>query len=117
MALRRENTVDVITQRGRIVGMWEGGMPTSHIATQTGLSVRTVQRWIKRWQDEESLLNKPKSGRKRVTTPEEDARILNTVANRSQISAVRVTRELHLNCHPRQQGDVCRREVSTVTSQ
>ncbi|KAK4318803.1 hypothetical protein Pmani_010226 [Petrolisthes manimaculis] len=100
MATGRANSVEVISERGRIIGLWESGMPTREIALTTGVSQRSVQRWIKRFEEEGSLHTKPRSGRPRVTTPVDDARILNAVEDQPLTSAVHHTRNLHLPCHP-----------------
>ena len=96
----RANSVEVICKRGRIIGLWESGMPTRDIAFTTGVSQRTVQRWINRFQEEGSLQTRPRSGRPRVTTPEDDRRLLNAVENHPLTSVVQHTRDLELHCHP-----------------
>lgn len=100
MAARKDNAVDVITQRGRIIGLWEGDMATSDIAAEIGVSLRTVQRWTRRWQEEGSLATKARSGRPRVTTPEQDARMVTLCQNHPKMSAVHITRNLQLPCTP-----------------
>lgn len=47
--------------RGRIVGLWEGGVSEDEIAQRIQCNVRAVRRWImNRWQEEveEGLKNK-----------------------------------------------------------
>ncbi|KAG0723146.1 hypothetical protein GWK47_005688 [Chionoecetes opilio] len=67
-----------LTVRGNIVLLRRQGHTIRHIADELGVSTNTVQRWIKRHEDSGILTNLiPKSNsRSRVTTPEEDAAIL-----------------------------------------
>lgn len=72
--MRIGTTLDVNVQRGRMIGMWEAGMPIIQIATRMGTSARTVHRWIKRWESEMSLETKPRSGRPPGTTRKQEKR-------------------------------------------
>ncbi|KAG7173910.1 putative winged helix-turn-helix domain containing protein 13, partial [Homarus americanus] len=54
----------------------KGGMALADVADAKGVSKKTVQRWITRWQEEGSVTTRPRSGRPRVTTQDEDARLL-----------------------------------------
>lgn len=101
MAETRANAPDVITLRGRIIGMWESGKSSRDIAHMTGVSVRTVHRWINRWQEEGSVKTKPRSGRPKVTSRDDVARILDTIHERPKTNAVQAARDLQLACHPR----------------
>lgn len=101
MAERRDNAVDVITKRGRIIGMWECGKSSREISEMAGVSVSTVNRWIRRWQEEDSVKTKPRSGRPKVTTQEDVNRIMDTIQVHPKLNAVKLTRDLQLPCHPR----------------
>lgn len=48
----------VIAERARIVWLWLGGESARSISQQTGASLSTVYRWIRRWQ-EGSIYTKP----------------------------------------------------------
>ncbi|KAK3862451.1 hypothetical protein Pcinc_031687 [Petrolisthes cinctipes] len=101
MTETRANAPDVITLRGRIVGMWECGKSSRNIAHMTGVSVRTVNIWIHRWQEEGSLKTKPRNGRPKVTTLDGVARILDAIHERPKTNSVQVAADLLLPCHPR----------------
>lgn len=73
---KKDNSVEHITQRARIIGEWERGVPTGDIAVSVGVSTRTVQRWISRWGEEGTLANRPRRGRPRITTRQQDEQII-----------------------------------------
>lgn len=52
-------------------------------------------------------MTKPRSGRPRVTTQEEDVRLLAAIEDTPKKTVVEVTRDLHLPCHP----ETCRRRL------
>ncbi|KAG7159036.1 putative winged helix-turn-helix domain containing protein 15, partial [Homarus americanus] len=82
MATGRANARAVLADRGRITGLWQDGMAPADVADAMGVSKKTVQRWITRWQEEGSLTTRPWSGRPRVTTQDEDARcVINPIEN------------------------------------
>lgn len=98
---RRDNAPHVITERARIIGMLESGNTSREIARMTGLHVSTVNRWIRRWQEEGNVRTKPRSGRPRAVAHEHVIRILETIEENPMTDAVKLTRELQLPCHPR----------------
>ena len=48
-----------ISNRSRIVGMKEAGLPNKRIARELGISVNTVKRWWQRWQESGDLHDNP----------------------------------------------------------
>ncbi|KAK3884201.1 hypothetical protein Pcinc_011477 [Petrolisthes cinctipes] len=64
-----------VAQRGRIVGMKEGGLSAAEIAAEFGLHRATVYSWLRRWEEDGELRDGPRSGVKRKTTPQDDQRI------------------------------------------
>ncbi|KAG7156764.1 Replicase polyprotein 1a-like 16 [Homarus americanus] len=66
MATGRANAPAVLADRGRIIGLWQGGMAPADVADAMGVSKKTVQRWITRWQEEGSLTTRPRSCRPRL---------------------------------------------------
>ncbi|XP_042217556.1 uncharacterized protein LOC121863129, partial [Homarus americanus] len=100
MATGRANAPAVLADRGRIIGLWQGGMAPADVADAMGVSKKTVQRWITRWQEEGSLTTRPRSCRPRVTTQDENARLLAAVDNTLNKIVIDFTRELMLPCHP-----------------
>lgn len=68
--------------RGRIVGLWEAGVSEDEIAQRIQCNVRTVHRWINRWQEEgeEGLKDKRKNNhRERFTTAEQNVSLVRQV--------------------------------------
>lgn len=99
-AANKDNSVEHITQRARIIGQWERGVPTRDIAVSVGVSTRTVQRWISRWQEEGTLANRPRRGRPRITTRQQDEEIVAASTDAPLKTSVTITQELHLPCTP-----------------
>lgn len=87
--------------RASLVALWEMGMTARGIAQETRVSVTTVYRWIRRWHMEGHLDNKPRAGRPRITSQEEDEAIKAAVAQRPLRTAVDVVRSLRLSCNLR----------------
>ena len=86
-----------LTQRGQIIGMWEAGHRVAEIATMMGLSKPTVRRWIGRWQESGNLLDRPRCGAPKKTTPDEDQLIANEVRNNPLTNASALQETLHLD--------------------
>ena len=100
MADGRANSAAVITSRTRIIALWECNLPVAEIARRTGLHRSTIYKWITRWQQEGSLKTRPRSGRRRATTPDQDQRIAQASQRNPFTSAIQLTRDLQLNCNP-----------------
>ena len=85
--------------------MWECGKSGKsverEISEMAGVSVSTVNRLIRRWQEEGSVKTKPRSGRPRVTTHEGVNHMLDSIQERPMLNAVKLTHDLQLPCHPR----------------
>ena len=96
----KDNSVEHMTQRGRIIGQWEHGVSTRDIALNVAVSTRTVQRWISRWQEEGTLANRPRRRRPHTTSPQQDEQIIGTSINDPLETAVAITQELHPPCTP-----------------
>lgn len=77
-----------ITERLRIVEMWQNGGRASDIAKEMGLTRRTVYWWIKRHAVEgiEGLRDRPRGSRGRATTTEQDKALLEAHNNKSMRS-------------------------------
>nr|XP_053641796.1 uncharacterized protein LOC128695320 [Cherax quadricarinatus] len=54
-----------LMDRARFVRMWVSGKTTRAIARETGSSITTVSRWIRRWKSEGNVNARPRSGRPR----------------------------------------------------
>ncbi|KAK4326005.1 hypothetical protein Pmani_003428 [Petrolisthes manimaculis] len=56
--------------------MKEAGLSAAdEIAAELGLHRATVYRWIRRWEEDGKLRDRPRSGVKRKTTPQDEQRI------------------------------------------
>ena len=82
MAEQRANSPEVITDRAKIIALWERNLPVSVTARQTGFHRSTVHKWIRRWQQEGSVRTKPRSGRPKATMLHED----HSIVEASQVS-------------------------------
>ena len=76
--------------------MREGGASVARIAQELEVSRHTVYRWCRRWEEEGDLRDHPRRGAPRVTTPEEDGRIVNEVLTTPITNAVAVRDALQL---------------------
>lgn len=76
MERQRSRNRTLIAERVRLVWMWLTGLSVQQISSETGASVTTVYRWLRRWQEEGTLQTKSyrRAPRRRVrtstTTPE-----------------------------------------------
>lgn len=59
MDRRRTNCQAVVAERSKIVLLWMGGTSAKLISKETGASLSTVYRWIRRWQEEGSVKTRP----------------------------------------------------------
>lgn len=94
------NRPEVITRRSIIIGLHAGGTSKSEIARRLGISRRTVQLWIQRYEEEGNVLTRPRPGRPRVTCAEEDAGLVQAARTNPLTTAVTLTREVPMACHP-----------------
>ncbi|KAK3880798.1 hypothetical protein Pcinc_014719 [Petrolisthes cinctipes] len=83
---------DRYTHRGQFIGMWKVGKNISEIARETGVTRKTVRRWVLRYQKSGSMRDAPRPGRPRVTSAEDDARIIADIRDYPFTNAV-VTRQ------------------------
>ena len=96
----RADRPEVISERGRIIGMPDVGKTPGQIANETGLHVKTVRKCLRYWDEEGTLDTRARTRRPRVTTPQVDERILQAVEQNPGVSAVELTQQLHLQCSP-----------------
>ncbi|KAJ4445026.1 hypothetical protein ANN_06825 [Periplaneta americana] len=54
----------------------ERGMSAASAGERYGLHPRTASRWLKQYQERGYLTRKPKSGRPRISNPEQDAALI-----------------------------------------
>lgn len=70
---QRANKPRVILERGVIIGRYLAGQSLSEISRDMGMSRNTVKLWVRRYEEEGNVSTKSRSGRPRVTTPQQDA--------------------------------------------
>ncbi|KAK6640807.1 hypothetical protein RUM44_012504 [Polyplax serrata] len=85
--------------RGRIIGMYEGGVPKMMISKKLNIDPKTIRKWILRYEahGESGLKSIPKPGAHRKTTAYEDVAIAQAVAVTPSISAQEINKMLGLN--------------------
>lgn len=85
--------------RGRIIGMYEGGVPKMMISKKLNIDPKTIRKWILRYEThgESGLKSIPKPGAHRKTTVYEDVAIAQAVAVTPTISAQEINKMLGLN--------------------
>ncbi|XP_047493855.1 uncharacterized protein LOC125042351 isoform X1 [Penaeus chinensis] len=94
----RANALSVVSDRGRIIGLWEAGKSKVEISRQLGVHRTTVHKWIKRWRQEGSLKTKHRCGRPQVTSQKQNRAIVERALARPLTPAVKLTKELKLPC-------------------
>lgn len=79
-------------QKGRIVSLrFEGHHNLETIAQMTGTSVKTVQKWINRYEQEGKVQRRFGAGRPRITNQEQDHEIVNYLKENPFSTAVRAS--------------------------
>ncbi|XP_064098727.1 uncharacterized protein LOC135209921 [Macrobrachium nipponense] len=73
-------------------------MSVRDIARGSGYSITTVYRWINRWQREGSIYDKPRRGRPRVTSSEQDRQILRAIHAYPKQDPVGIVQSLNYRC-------------------
>lgn len=96
----RANRPEVITRRSKIVGYHEAGKSIREISRLLGISRDTVRLWVRRYEAEGHVLTRPRSGQPRITTPDEDDEIRREAERQPLTTAVNITRNVGLRCHP-----------------
>ncbi|KAL7643030.1 UNVERIFIED_CONTAM: hypothetical protein RMT77_006319 [Armadillidium vulgare] len=87
-----------IALRAKIVALFETGMKKTHISRELGVTLKTVQKWIKRNEEEGDLRDRPRSGGPRCTTPHEDNKIIENARRNPFTNAREIQRQLQMNC-------------------
>lgn len=68
-------------ERGRIVGLLEGGMSQVEVAQRVGRSRCAVQCIWKKWKDTHACDNLPRTGRPRLTSNRDDRMLVRMIKN------------------------------------
>ncbi|GBN73539.1 hypothetical protein AVEN_199944-1 [Araneus ventricosus] len=93
MSLRRRRShYEQLTEfeRGRVIGLREGGFSFRDIAERLGRNVSTVHDCWVRWSRDGTASRRPGSGRPRGTTEREDRRIRRTAVSHRTASAAEI---------------------------
>lgn len=83
--------------RACVVGMRQNGNTFKTIATELGMPLSTVKSIAKKYEKYGSVVNLPRCGRPRVTSPQTDRLITRTVLSDRRLSASSVRKELLLS--------------------
>ncbi|GBM09106.1 hypothetical protein AVEN_5289-1 [Araneus ventricosus] len=89
---RRRSHYEQLTEfeRGRVIGLREGGFSFRDIAERLGQNVSTVHDCWVRWSRDGTASRRPGSGRPRGTTEREDRRIRRTAVSHRTASAAEI---------------------------
>ncbi|KAK4329208.1 hypothetical protein Pmani_000436 [Petrolisthes manimaculis] len=96
----RANRPEVITRRALIVGNYDAGKSINEISRLMGISKTTVRLWIRRYEGEGHVMTRPRSGLPKVTSQDDEDRLIAAARQSPKTTAVSWTRELQLPCHP-----------------
>lgn len=88
----RDNNPDIIMTRGMVIGRYKAGQPYREISRDMGLSKNTVKAWVRRYEEEGHVRTRPRSGRPRVTSPQQDAAIYAASVRAPFKTAITLTR-------------------------
>lgn len=100
----RANRPEVIRHRGEIIGRYKSGQSLKEISRQMAIHIKSVRLWVKRYEAEGHVETRPRPGRPRVTSPDDDRRLISAAEQCLKKTTVKkatvtLTRELGLQCH------------------
>lgn len=101
MFCQREIRPTDLLDRAKFICLWMEGKPVKDIAKDLGTSTTTVYRWIRRWKSEGVVDSRPRSGRPRVTSREEDFAIINIARTLYPMTSHDIIHFLRLKCSPK----------------
>src|SRR5678815_5770195 len=96
-----DTRAEKLVLRGRILALFESGQSKIQIARDLGIHVSTVRRWVARHEEEGNLCDRPKPGRPRTTTENEDQGIFHAARRNSFSNSRAIKRELQLEASDR----------------
>lgn len=85
-----------IALRGRIIGLHDAGKTPAEIALELGITTDTVYLWIRRWNEEGTLADHNRTGRRRLTDADQDRMLRNASVASPFSNAVAITQECGL---------------------
>ncbi|KAG7177467.1 putative variant ionotropic glutamate receptor-like 21 [Homarus americanus] len=86
--------------RIKIVWMWLGGMSVRDISDESGASVSTVYRWIRRWQKEGTVSTRTNYKRSLIMSWKEDTTVVTAAQPRPRGAVDNESRGLSFYCNP-----------------
>lgn len=89
----RDNRPAVISRRMMIVGLYMGGQGIHEISRRMGINRKTVQKWVRRYQEEGHVKTRRRCGRPRVTSPDDDRRVVEAAERNPLQTAVALTQD------------------------
>ncbi|KAF2904962.1 hypothetical protein ILUMI_01205 [Ignelater luminosus] len=96
---QHDSTLEV---RGMIISMWEAGVPKHEIPERVDLSVRQINRWIRRHQESAEkgrpLMNKPRTGRRYILNENQKEAAIQWTAEEPFTTATTIRDQLELSC-------------------
>ena len=95
--IKMDRQRDKLVLRGRIVGLRESGKSVREIAAHLGISRATVYLWLRRWEEDGNLNNRPKGRPPRKTTAENDQHIQDAANNDPFTNAEAIREQLQLD--------------------
>lgn len=75
-----------------VIGRYHAGQSYSEISREMGISRNTVKAWVRRYEEEGHVKTRPRSGRPRVTTQQQDAAIYAASIQQPFSTAITLTR-------------------------
>jgi transposase len=88
-------------QRGSIVGFHLDSQPRNIIAKKINTSIKSVQRWIRKYTNKQNIKDEPRSGRPKTTTNEQEENIINIAQENKFITPKQIKNKLELNISTR----------------
>ena len=76
--------------RWQIIGNHQAGLSTRQIAAQHGIAQSQALRLIRRWRQMQDVVDRPRSGRPRITTARADQRLVRLAQQNHFLSARRL---------------------------
>lgn len=87
-----------LEKRGEIIGMFKANKSIKEISQEAEVAINTVRLWIKRYNEEYSLVTKSRPGRPRATTATQDREMVNYIKGQPFETAKSLLANLNLSC-------------------
>lgn len=94
----RDNRPAVISRRMMIVGHYMAGQGIHEISRSMGINRKTVQKWVRRYKEEGHVKTRPRCGRPRVTSPDDDRRVVEAAEQYPLKTATALAQDARMPC-------------------